>query len=167
VITEGRAYRESMVVVTMRGRWTIKRKEKRKEKDGEREGGRRRRRRRRRTAREEIRWSKGLFIYPEPCIPTRNQARCRETNLGGGGWGLDWGMWMNWFTDFAPSGPIYNSILPRVRETPKVDGPNSNLRPHRSSPFTLSSSLGPILSLSFEAEGRQWFEQVAQRKDGS
>jgi hypothetical protein len=32
-----------------------------------------------RTAREEIRWSKGKFIYPEPCIPTRNQIRCRET----------------------------------------------------------------------------------------
>jgi len=77
-------------------------------------------------------------------------------------------MSMNWFTDFPPSGPIYNSILPRVRETPKVDGPNSNLRPLRSSPFTLSSSLGPILSLSrSKQKGRQWYEQVAQRKDGS
>ena len=89
-----------------------------------------------------------MFIYPEPCNPMRNQARCRVTILGGGDWGLDWGMQLNWFTDFPPSGAIYNSTLPRVRETPKEDGPNSNLRPLRSSPFTLSSSLGPILSLS-------------------
>jgi hypothetical protein len=38
VTIEGRAYKESMVVVTMRGRWTIKRKEKEKKKT-EREGG--------------------------------------------------------------------------------------------------------------------------------
>jgi hypothetical protein len=31
--------RESMVVVTMRGRWTIKRKRKEREKDGEEGGG--------------------------------------------------------------------------------------------------------------------------------
>jgi hypothetical protein len=38
--TKGRrAYRESMVVVTMRGRWTIKRKKEKKKKRGE-EGGR-------------------------------------------------------------------------------------------------------------------------------
>ena len=36
---EGGAYRESMVVVTMRGRWTIKRKEKEKKRDGGGGGG--------------------------------------------------------------------------------------------------------------------------------
>ena len=39
VTIEGGACRESMVVVTMRGRWTIKRKEKEKKAGGGREGG--------------------------------------------------------------------------------------------------------------------------------
>ena len=75
---------------------------------------------------------------------------------------------MNWFTDFPPSGPIYNSALPRVRETPKDEGPNSNLRPLRSSPFTsfiLAWAHSP--RSRSQQKGRQWYEQVAKRKDGS
>ena len=91
---------------------------------------------------------------PRVClyIPSRVFRRGIKRNAERLSWVVVTGVWtgecsMNWFTDFPPSGPIYNSTLPRVRETPKVDGPNSNLRPLRSSPFTLSSSLGPILSL--------------------
>ena len=73
---EGRAYRELVVVVTMRGRWTIKRKEKEKRKgrrgrEGGGEGGGR-------TAREAIWWSERKFIYTEPYIPTRKGRRYSE-----------------------------------------------------------------------------------------
>ena len=64
----GRAYIESMVVVTMRGRWTIKRKRKEKEKT---EGGREEEEEG--PLEKKIWWSKGKVIYTEQYIPTRNQ----------------------------------------------------------------------------------------------
>ena len=61
-----------MVVVTMRGRWTIKRKEKEKKK--RREGGRRSK-----GPLEKRLGGPRVSLYTEPYIPMRNQARCRET----------------------------------------------------------------------------------------
>jgi hypothetical protein len=136
-----------MVVVTMRGRWTIKRKEKEKkrtERGGEGGGGGEG------TAREEISWSKGKFIYRAVYSDAESSAMPRDYLVVAGG--LGWGVSMNWFADFPPSGAIYNSTLPRVRETPKGNGPNSNLRPLRSSPFTSFILAWAHFLLSVQAE---------------
>lgn len=135
-----------MVVVTMRGRWTIKRKEKEKEKDGE--GGRRRRRRRKGPLEKRLGGPRVSLYIPSRVF--RRGIKFDAERLSGGDWGLDWG---RTGSDFPPSGTQFINPLPRACETPKGNGPNSHLRPLRSSPFTFfHPRLVPFSSLSMEAK---------------
>ena len=75
-----------MVVVTMRGRWTIKRKEKEKKK--RREGGRRRRRSKGPLEKRLGGPRVSLYI---PSGRFRDGRKRDADKLSGGDWGLNWG----------------------------------------------------------------------------
>ena len=99
----------------------------------------------------------------------RDGRKSTAEGLTSGDWGL--GREMNWFRDFATSGTIYkNPLPPRVCETVKGFGPNSNLRPAQLEivPLSLLSSLlGPSFSFLLEAVGRKYSAAKKERKDRS
>ena len=153
-----------MVVVTMRGRGTIKRNE--KEKKRRRRRGRRRRRRRRKGPLEKrLGGSRGRLYIPSGSFRDGRKSDADRLLIW---WWLGSELeGMNWFRDFPPSGTIYKirSCLEFVKLSRAMGRTVISVR-QRSSPFTLAWACS--LS-SWKQMGRQCYQQVAkkERKYGS